>query len=416
MATGCVDRPPRIRSGTTMRGRRRVKRWVIVTHRWLSPILGVALLLQVSSGCILLFAPELFKANHSDLFQVTSGSKMITAAEALRITTALHPELKVTTAALNDGVYRVFSGSGRGAATMAFVDPGSGRINGIANPYRGFMGWLENLHLHGLSDPDLPGYLPFLGTQISPNLTIGVFLLGLAALTLVWLCISGFLIWWPSTKRFARGVTIFLRRGRYRLGRDLHKVLGLLAIPFLLMWSITGAGFEFDWIGSVWYAVTGGSTPVEEHTVFASVPADGPDIGLAAAVRTASPLVPGGTPNYFKEPARDSPTDYYLIGYTTNLDPAKHGGTHAFSKVDIAIDRHTGRAAATYGTPTWSTSQKLWRQWSFAAHFGYAVSWPWRLVWLCFGITPLVLAVTGFWTWAYRRRVRRKKASMATTR
>ncbi len=40
---------------------------------------------------------------------------------------------------------------------------------------------------------------------------------------------------------------------------------------------------------------------------------------------------------------------------------------------------------------------------------GTVVGWLPRLGWIAFGLTPLLLAVTGIVTWVIRRRLRRRK-------
>jgi uncharacterized iron-regulated membrane protein len=50
------------------------------------------------------------------------------------------------------------------------------------------------------------------------------------------------------------------------------------------------------------------------------------------------------------------------------------------------------------------------------SHFGWMVNGWWRILWFTFGLTPLLLAVTGISTWLFRRRSKRnrRKARAAT--
>jgi uncharacterized iron-regulated membrane protein len=51
----------------------------------------------------------------------------------------------------------------------------------------------------------------------------------------------------------------------------------------------------------------------------------------------------------------------------------------------------------------------LWEDWNFPIHAGVPVGGWWRTIWLLFGLSPLVLAVTGLMTWLMRRRKRQRK-------
>ena len=66
-------------------------------------------------------------------------------------------------------------------------------------------------------------------------------------------------MWWPGIKRLARGLRVRRRQGTYAFNYDLHNVVGLAAIPFLVMWGFTGAHFELKQVSELWYAVLPGS-------------------------------------------------------------------------------------------------------------------------------------------------------------
>ena len=91
------------------------------------------------------------------------------------------------------------------------------------------------------------------------------------------------MIWWPGLRRWRRGFQIRRRKGTYKLNYDLHNVVGIAVLPLLLMWAITGAGFELKQIRDAWYAVLPGEKPPEfEDPV--SKPGDG-RIGIDEAER-----------------------------------------------------------------------------------------------------------------------------------
>jgi len=112
------------------------------------------------------------------------------------------------------------------------------------------MAFMDNLHLCGLSCEGYAGYLPFLEkpANILGNeaLTVGGLILAVTAVLLLLLAATGLVVWWPGIKRMARGLRVRRRQGAYAFNYDLHNVVGLAAIPFLVMWGFTGANFELS--------------------------------------------------------------------------------------------------------------------------------------------------------------------------
>jgi uncharacterized iron-regulated membrane protein len=66
---------------------------------------------------------------------------------------------------------------------------------------------------------------------------------GSVGVFLIFLVISGIWIWWPGLRRFASGFVGAPWRGGYVRDLDLHKLVGIVAVPFLLLWGVTGAAW-----------------------------------------------------------------------------------------------------------------------------------------------------------------------------
>lgn len=376
-------------------------------HRWVSIVVGLVLVAEVFSGVILLFRPELYRAQHPELFAGTTSAAPMSQQDALRLVAEQRPDVRPEVITTVGSVYQV---EAEEYTHQVYVDPGAGEILGDGHNTRGWLGWLLNMHDCAFGCEGYAGYLPALAATVpGTGIQVGFFLLGVVGLAFVWLCLSGIVAWWPGFKRFVSGFVIHRGRGTYRFNRDLHDVLGILAVPSLLMWSVTGAGYEFEWVGKVWYAVTGSPAPVERE--FASVDSKAPDITPEQARRAAQRVLPAGEVVSIVLPRTAQPRDHYTVEFHSGLPANANGGTRTFGDTSVGVDRHTGRAEVLAGGPDATVSQQLWTKWNYGVHFGYAVPWGWRLVWLVSGAVPLVLAVTGLWTWWMRaaRRARSRR-------
>jgi uncharacterized iron-regulated membrane protein len=401
--------------GRALRRRRTWRKVVFKLHLWTSFAAGIVLLVIVLSGVALLLRPEINQVVNAPLYESTDAAERIRPEQAVD---SARRELKgyggAASVILDRGVYAIYN---RNFSKQAFVDPGTGEVNGTYDEDAGVFGFLRNLHMCGLGCKNHPGYLPVLDERVKVlgnKLRVGGLVLGAAALVLGFLALSGLVLWWPGIKRFARGLTIRRKSGAYSTNYDLHKVFGFAALPFLLMWAVTGAGFEFKQVKDAWYGVLPGGQPAEEevYAPFASRPgpkkSEDRDIGPRAAERAALAAVPGSEFISVTYPAPDDRKSYYEFWLDGGLDSYEHytwPGTH-----EVTVDRWSGRAEVVYpanGHPT--LAQRVWEDWNYAVHAGTPVGWIPRLGWVAFGLAPLLLAVTGVSMWWIKRRKRGRK-------
>jgi uncharacterized iron-regulated membrane protein len=380
-------------------------------HKWASLIVGVVLLAVVISGVVVLFAPELDQVTKPELYHSTPTAHPVSFETALGAVNRAHPDFDATLVVRNRGIYDVYD---KDFLRHAAVDPGTGRVLGTRNPTHGVIGFFLNLHECLLSCEGYTAYVPFLAEHTGipwgfdgEQLTIAGALLAITGLTLFFMAVSGLVLWWPGVKRFARGFVVRRGRGRYKRDYDLHKVAGFAALPFLLMWAITGTNFELRAVGDVWYGLTPGKAPVEAKPFESKAAKAKADIGSAAAERAALAVVPGGRVTSVAVPDPKDQKTYYDVWMSHGVDPSRTGewpGT-----VELAVDRKDpAHTAIVYGD-NHTLPQKIWENWTYTTHYGQYLGWLPRSLWLAFGLVPLLLAVTGISMVLIKRRKRRAR-------
>lgn len=195
-------------------------------HRWLGLLLAAAVVAVAASGGLLLLRGPYYRAVYPKFGSPVTQAQ---AAARAKILTALESRwrdegvrlVKFPTPGMN--VFQVWLGDG----TEAFVDPSTGAEIDRWRWYERVPAFLFELHAHLASEPG--------GTIVN----------GVAALSLVFMALTGLIFWWPA------------RRGAFRLRGavprrttpgDLvrsHAAVGVLAAVPIVVAAGTGAAIVF---------------------------------------------------------------------------------------------------------------------------------------------------------------------------
>lgn len=398
--------------------RRPIRRALVLVHRWPSLILGLFLVVECTSGAILLYHGDYFRVTHSALYRHTASAHPLTADQAIAKVNTKAPTFAAQWAAKDDGAWLV----GNASYELVYgVDPGTGAVTGPAKSEGGFMGLLVNIHDCALTCATAPGYLPALAEPVAEHgswlwrnvswlreITWAGLILGVLGLLLVLLCITGIATWWPGRKRLSHGFRVRTRKGRFARDYDLHNVLGILAVPFLLMWGITGAALEFPVVEKAWLAVTGGD-PTPPEAQYFIVPNKAtlgqPRITTAQALDAALTKVPGEA-TWIGLPTKD--TDYYEIDIKTGYGSDAHRAIYT-GDAYVYIDAHDASHLVVNDNGTGPAANRFYDKFLEPSHFGWNVNSWWRLIWLVFGLAPLALMITGISTWLFRRKTKKQR-------
>jgi uncharacterized iron-regulated membrane protein len=416
--TAPVSRPTRRK-----RRRKPIKRATIVVHRWSSLVIGLVLLLITTTGALVIYSPEWTRWTNSDAFSVTHSSNPISIPQAIDVVNTAHPDFHAGSVNVYKGLYEVFATDGDAIPGFYGVDPGTGHITGRVYPDRGVMAFFNQIHECFFTCDDYPGYIGFLNKSVPTlgmswltDVTWSGLILGLIGLFLIFLAVSGIWLWWPGIKKWAHGFRVRWNKGRYARDYDLHQVIGMAAVPFLLMWGLTGASFEFNWVNTAWYAVTGGHTVADDDFASAEVKdPNTPDISLDSAIAAARSKAGDAKLVYVSLPSADDATSTYSFYFSKDFDQYREGAYPGQYGVDV--DRHDAgnlHVDDLGSAPT--LSNKLLDSWGSAMfHYGQSVNAWWRAIWFAFGLTPLLLAATGVSTWLAKRSVRKRRKQVDRT-
>jgi uncharacterized iron-regulated membrane protein len=368
-----------------------MKKWMLKLHLWLSLIVGVFFVAICLSGSVLVLREDIKEWAHPELYETTPG---LVGLETVRANAMQElPGYRITlleTPEAAEGRYHVRltkEADGKTQNQELYLDPGTGRVLGkMENGNGAFLDFMIKLHEYLLLG-DLFGKQTarYVGAAMGVGLSL--------------VLITGAIVWWPGLRKFALGFKIIRNKGQLMLQRGLHKSLGIVSVPFLLVLALTGASFSYEKNVFGWFDM-----PTREEAPKAALKAapKSPELPLDQLVAGVLEQYPNSHLMRVSLPkAKDQSVRLFLEeGYS----PTNNGNTNLY------IDQYSGqvlwKSNPASGLSTYST-------WRTGLHFGTWGGTFSKLMYVLIGILPLFFMVTGLTIWALKAKQRRRKRAAA---
>ncbi len=199
---------------------------------WVALVLGAYIVVLSVSGSIAVFRREANIWFVPREVPSTAGVRL-TGGELEAAVRAAYPDSQVTAVRESRRPERPVSVllERNGHKSDRLFDPYALKDLGDSYPpvVRG-MEWLVDLHDNLLAGPD--------GRMVN----------GVGGLLVVFLIVTGVIIWWPGTRRVWRSLTVGRPEASRRFAWQLHNALGVWSFVLLLNWTLTAVYFGFpEW-------------------------------------------------------------------------------------------------------------------------------------------------------------------------
>jgi uncharacterized iron-regulated membrane protein len=372
---------------------------MLVTHRWLTFLLGVVLVLVAGSGALLVYQHDIADYLNEGRYEVTPGD--VGWRTVKKNVEGHYPDMHLGILWWPQPDKPVYEAGFYGeddAFKRLTVDPGTGKIiTGAGEPNR-IMSTVQSFHTTLLSG------------------TIGFWVVIASTVAGLFLAVTGVYLWWPGIKHLLRSLRV---RGRsfYTLNYDLHQVTGTLTAPVFLLMCLTGIAIGFpDATTAVFYTLTGEEQP--DKVYWSEVksapkppdfePSDRPDYDRL--LKRAHNEIPGARTFYVTFP--EEPRDPIHIRLHTGQTPEPWGIVSR-----LAYDRYTGDLIQVVDPRRNTTLAADAKEWVHPLHYGrFAGHWG-RGLYIATCIVVIGLFGGGLYIWwAKRQRRRSGKAEAAARR
>ena len=219
-------------------------------HLWLSVPFGLIITLVCFSGAMLVFENEVNEWFRRDLYYVETVKESPLSMDKLleKVATTLPDSVSVTGVSISSDPGRAYQVSlSKPRRASLYVDQYTGEVKGKSER-SGFFMFMFRMH-RWLLDSMNPG---------NEGIFWGKMIVGVSTLLLVFVLISGIVIWWPRTRKALKNsLKITATKGWRRFWYDLHVAGGMYALIFLLAMALTGLTWSFPWYRTAFYKVFG---------------------------------------------------------------------------------------------------------------------------------------------------------------
>lgn len=355
-----------------------LRRLLFQVHLYAGLTVGLVLAVLGLSGAVLVFGDELDRLLHPELRQVAPGAAPVSISRVLEaVARSQEGRLPRHLRLPEPRELALEAWMDSHGSLKVYVDPYSGSVLGARAPGQSLVGSLRSLHVS-----------LFAGQ-------VGEAVVGASGLTLIALCLSGLVLWWPGRRKLADGLRLRRPLRWRRANYDLHKLGGVLVLGLLLLAGLTGAALVFP-------------VPFEQALRFvtgaparSAPPLPGPVMGeplpIDVLLAAADQAMPGARTTRIDLPS--SAEGPLRVRKRFPEEPHPNGMSFVY------VDRYSGavlRADSALALP-WASRLMALR---YPLHIGALGGGVTRLLAVLTGLFPAGLFLTGFFLWIARLRAR----------
>lgn len=359
----------------------RLKQWIRTAHLVLGLTSGLVVLVVALTGCLYVFEEELRQIFQHRYLYVQPPAQPRLAVDDLtdNVRQAFPADtLNLVRFKEQPDAAMIFQTRSR---KMISVNPYTGEIIGTRHASTDFFSVVLDLHKHLLMGD------------------VGEEIVRWNVLIFFVMCVTGLVLWWPAQRRFVRqSLTIRWKAAPRVRTWDMHRVLGFYGLAVLLVISLTGIFWMFDWAKNTVRWVTRSPQAKEEKIVSAdTLKAAAFSPGAAYAFLAASQ--PGATDTYIYFPRDANAPLRVMMRYPYTLVRRQNA---------VWFDQYSGRVLKQELYKDYTGYDQVARS-NFDFHTGRIrlLGIGSKIIYFFASLFAATLPVTGFLMWRARQRQRK---------
>lgn len=370
------------------------KRWFGKWHLYVGIFAGLILTIVGLTGSILVFQDEIDQALNPELFEVAKTQKRIPIEEIIPIIQSKYPGIKFEYIMDTDennplSTYRFYGSDDK---QEYFINPYTAELSGKRIASSAFIRVVTTIHR----------------TLLIPQ--AGRYIVGLAALCLIILTISGIRLWLPKKiKHLRKSLSVDFKTSFKRQNYDWHNVLGVFSAPVVISLALTGLVITFNTVFIALLFLFNGRSPQSTASIFGS---------KSTVIPHQKPLSPKQLSKKIYKLFPDIKIKGISIPKEQNgsyrFDVYKKGVPKTGERMLFIVDQYSGKILVNSETDFPNTG-KSYLSWVTPLHYGTFGGWPTRILALLGSLIPPTLFITGIIIWWPRYRKQRKNRNFGKT-
>jgi len=350
-------------------------------HRYIGLVVGLLLIIVGLTGSLLVFEHELDQMILQRRFgQVTVQEQRLSLSKIAEIVTTAYrdrPEFKLAQFDIPPDVetYKLRLRNDKDEDLEVFVNPHTGAILGDRSRETAFFSRVVELHY----------------TLFAKD--VGRIVVGVVAFLLCLLSITGLMLW-PGWRKLIAGFKIKWDAHPKRVNFDIHKVAGITSVVFLSMIALSGFCWNFyEYAEPAIYALTLTPKPPELKS---TVTTGKSPLSIDEMAQRADVALPGAITTFISIPTK--PDGVFSVYKKQPQDAQNYANV-------VQLDHYSGKVLRVVNSQTATLGDRILNAF-VPMHYGTFWGLPSRILYVFVGLAPLILFITGFVMWWYRRRVK----------
>jgi uncharacterized iron-regulated membrane protein len=343
-------------------------------HRWAAFVGAVFFIVLGLTGSVLVFRGELEDALHPERRLASAPAEGLRFQRVLDAARARVPDAvawRINPPADPSKAVQVLAEGPD--EQLLFLHPSTGAVLSAGAVHSYPVDWLLELHIEMLAG------------------SAGKLVVFCAGLALLFMAVSGLILWWPRKLKAAFRYRLSARGLLFHF--ELHRLAGILASVLLAALAITGLLLVYPDVSMKAVSRLSGAQASKSAPSPTTLPAT---LDLDRVVAAANLALPQGRVTRVVVPASGAP-----IVVRKKTDDEKHpNGLHI-----VLVEPGTARvlsATSAEKAPSWI---RMW-EWIYPMHIGTLFGTLNKALVFVSGLAPLLLGVTGLLMWWLRRRRR----------
>lgn len=361
----------------------KLRRVIFNFHLYLGLTAGLILVLSGLTGSMVVFREEIETLAFPQLMDTTVRDAQVPFQAVLDTVQDTYPEDRIFSVRMPRTPRQTYQVRMNNTHDLlVYADPYSGKILGAHREKDTVIGWIALLH-HDL----------LIGEA-------GKNILGASALLLVFISITGFVLWWPPNGKgkITQGLKVNWRAPWRRVVFDMHRAMGIYSLFFLLIIAVTGASLVYNKAAAELANFLTASPPRPAPPASTYSDTGKTLFPIDKLLQQAERIIPDAAITWVNFPQ----TSQAPFVIRKKLPEESHPNGRNF----IYFDQYTGKVLRVEDTAAASSGTRIYNV-LYPTHTGAIGGTYTRVLQFFIGLMPLILFATGFVMWRNRRKAKR---------